>query len=171
MTDIRKARYLRLIFDLLEAGATTVVYEAASSLTSLTNNPVAVKAAATKYVELSVKEADNNVKLIVLDRVDQLRRKNEGVLDDLTMEILRVLASPDMDVRRKALNLALEMVSSKNVDEVVMLLKKELQKTVDEQYEKVSKPLPFHAGLVRKTLKRDAGLVFPMSLPARNLPS
>ena len=169
VTDIRKARYLRLIFDLLEAGATTVVYEAASSLTSLTNNPVAVKAAATKYVELSVKEADNNVKLIVLDRVDQLRRKNEGVLDDLTMEILRVLASPDMDVRRKALNLALEMVSSKNVDEVVMLLKKELQKTVDEQYEKVSKPLSFHAGLVRKILNADAGLVFPMLLRARNL--
>ena len=137
VTDFLQARYLRLIFDLLEAGATTVVYEAASSLTSLTNNPVAVKAAATKFVELSVKEADNNVKLIVLDRVDQLRRRNEGVLDDLTMEILRVLASPDMDVRRKALNLALEMVSSKNVDEVVMLLKKELQKTVDEQYEKV----------------------------------
>lgn len=139
VTDIIQARYLRLIFDLLEAGATTVVYEAASSLTSLTNNPVAVKAAATKFVELSVKEADNNVKLIVLARVDQLRRRNEGVLDDLTMEILRVLASPDMDVRRKALNLALEMVSSKNVDEVVMLLKKELQKTVDEQYEKVRK--------------------------------
>ena len=137
VADIAQARYLRLIFDLLEAGATTVVYEAASSLTSLTNNPVAVKAAATKFVELSVKEADNNVKLIVLDRVDQLRRRNEGVLDDLTMEILRVLASPDMDVRRKALKLALEMVSSKNVDEVVMLLKKELQKTVDEQYEKV----------------------------------
>ena len=137
VTDIVQARYLRLIFDLLEAGATTVVYEAASSLTSLTNNPVAVKAAATKFVELSVKEADNNVKLIVLDRVDQLRKRNEGVLGDLTMEILRVLASPDMDVRRKALNLALEMVSSKNVDEVVMLLKKELQKTVDEQYEKV----------------------------------
>ncbi len=137
VTDVIQARYLRLIFDLLEAGATTVVYEAASSLTSLTNNPVAVKAAATKFVELSVKEADNNVKLIVLDRVDQLRRRNEGVLDELTMEILRVLASPDMDVRRKALNLALEMVSSKNVDEVVMLLKKELQKTVDEQYEKV----------------------------------
>ena len=125
-----------MIFDLLEAGATTVVYEAASALTSLTNNPVAVKAAATKFIELSIKEADNNVKLIVLDRVDQLRKRNEGVLDDLTMEILRVLSSPDIDVRRKALGLAMEMVSSKNVDEVVMLLKKELQKTVDEQYEK-----------------------------------
>lgn len=112
------------------------MYEAASALTSLTNNPVAVKAAATKFIELSIKEADNNVKLIVLDRVDQLRKRNEGVLDDLTMDILRVLSSPDIDVRRKALGLAMEMVSSKNVDEVVMLLKKELQKTVDEQYEK-----------------------------------
>ncbi len=132
-----QGRYLRLIFDLLEAGATTVVYEAASSLTSLTNNPVAVKAAAAKFIELSIKEADNNVKLIVLDRVDQLRKRNEGVLDDLTMEILRALSSPDIDVRRKALSIALEMVSSKNVEEVVMLLKKELSKTLDEQYEKV----------------------------------
>ncbi|KAK6836550.1 Coatomer subunit beta [Apiospora arundinis] len=131
-----KARYLRLIFDLLEAGASTVVYEAASSLTALTSNPVAVKAAAAKFIELSIKEADNNVKLIVLDRVDQLRQKNEGILDDLIMEILRVLSSPDIDVRRKALSIALEMVASKNVEEVVLLLKKELSKTVDQEYEK-----------------------------------
>ncbi|KAL5689902.1 hypothetical protein EMGR_008321 [Emarellia grisea] len=133
-----KGKYLRLIFDLLEASTSTVVYEAATSLTALTSNPVAVKAAAGKLIELCIKEADNNVKLIVLDRVDQLRSRNEGVLDDLTMEILRVLSSPDIDVRRKALGIALEMVSSKNVEEVVMLLKKELGKTVDEQYEKNS---------------------------------
>ena len=113
-----------------------MVYEAASSLTALTNNPVAVKAAAAKFIELSIKEADNNVKLIVLDRVDQLRKKNQGVLDDLTMEILRALNSTDLDVRRKALEIALEMVSSKNVEEVVLLLKKELSKTVDQEYEK-----------------------------------
>lgn len=97
---------------------------------------MAVKAAAAKFIELSIKEADNNVKLIVLDRVDQLRQRNEGVLEDLIMEILRVLSSPDIDVRRKALGIALEMVSSKNVEEVVLLLKKELSKTVDQEYEK-----------------------------------
>ena len=128
---------MRLIFDLLEAPTSTVIYEAATSLTALTSNPVAVKAAAGKLIELAIREADNNVKLIVLDRVDQLRVRNEGVLDDLTMEILRVLSSPDIDVRRKALGIALEMVSSKNVEEIVMLLKKELSKTVDEQYEQV----------------------------------
>lgn len=38
-----KARYLRLIFDLLEASSNTVIYEAATSLTSLTGNPAAIK--------------------------------------------------------------------------------------------------------------------------------
>jgi coatomer subunit beta len=133
-----KARYLRLIFDLLESQVSTVIYEAAHALTTLTSNPVAVKAAAGKFVELAIKEPDNNVKLIVLERVDQLRHKNEGVLDDLTMEVLRVLSSTDLDVRKKCLHIAMEMVSSRNVEEVVLLLKKELMKTVDEQYEKNS---------------------------------
>jgi coatomer subunit beta len=133
-----KARYMRLIFDLLESQVSTVVYESAHALTTLTSNPVAVKAAAGKFVELAIKEPDNNVKLIVLERVDQLRHKNEGVLDDLTMEVLRVLSSTDLDVRKKSLNIAMEMISSRNVEEVVLLLKKELMKTVDEQYEKNS---------------------------------
>src|SRR5690606_36483245 len=47
--------------------------------------------------------------------------------------------SPDIDVRKKALDIAMEMVSSKNVEEVVVLLKKELTKTLDQNYEKVRK--------------------------------
>lgn len=136
VNSINKPRYLRLIFDLLEANTSTVVYEAASSLTSLTTNPVAVKAAAAKFIDLSIKEADNNVKLIVLDKVEQLRKRNDGILDGLVMEILRVLSSPDIDVRKKSLAIALEMVSSRNVEEVVLVLKKELSKTVDQDYEK-----------------------------------
>lgn len=127
---------MKLIFQLLEASSNTVVYEAATSLTALTGNPLAIKAAAGKFIELCIKVSDNNVKLIVLEKVDHLRKKNEGVLDGLAMEILRVLTSPDIDVRKKALDIAMDMVSSKNVEEVVMLLKKELAKTVDQDYEK-----------------------------------
>ena len=130
-----KARYLRLIFDLLEAGTSTVAYEAATALTALTSNPVAVKAAATKLIELCAKEADNNVKLIVLDKVETLRQQH-GLDDSLTMEVLRVLTSPDLDVRKKALGIALELVSSKNIDEMLLLLRKELQKSTDSTQEK-----------------------------------
>lgn len=76
--------------------------------------------------------------MIVLERVSLLHAKHEHVLDELVMDILRVLASPDMEVRRKALGIALEMISSRNVEEVVGFLKKELIKTLDGQFEKVS---------------------------------
>lgn len=79
-----------------------------------------------------MKESDNNVKLIVLDRVDALRaRHDRGVLDELAMDLLRVLSSPDLEVKRKALSIALELVSSRNVEDVVLYLKKELVKTLE----------------------------------------
>lgn len=96
-----------------------------------------VAAAASCYIDLIVRESDNNVKLIVLERVDALRSKHEHVLDDLVMDVLRVLSATDMEVRRKAIAIGLDMVSSRNVEEVVLLLKKELVKTLDAQYEKV----------------------------------
>jgi coatomer subunit beta len=40
-------------------------------------------------------------------------------------------------VRGKALEIALKMVTSKNVEEVIDLLKKDLIKTVEQDYEKV----------------------------------
>lgn len=72
----------------------------------------------------------------MLDRLDNLLSKQERALDDLVMDILRVLSSPDIDVRRKALRIAMELVSSRNVQEVILFLKKELVKTHDQEYEK-----------------------------------
>uniref|UniRef100_A0A060T5N3 Coatomer subunit beta n=1 Tax=Blastobotrys adeninivorans TaxID=409370 RepID=A0A060T5N3_BLAAD len=126
-----RADYLSLVETVLETSdSSTVIYEAASTLTGLSGDPAVVRNAALRFVELATKESDNNIKLIVLERVDSLRIKNPGVLEDLTMSILYVLSSPDLDVRRKALDIALSMVSGKNVDDVVKLLKKELTKTV-----------------------------------------
>ena len=45
--------------------------------------------------------------------------------------------SPDIEVRRKALCIALDLITSRNVQEVVVFLKKELSKTLDQDYEKV----------------------------------
>jgi coatomer subunit beta len=126
-----QAKYIRAISELLSAPSHAVKYEAAITLTSLTQNAAAIKATASALIELVVKESDNNVKLIVLSRLEALRSRHEHVIDPLAMDLLRVLSSPDMDVRRKALGIALEMVSSRNIEEVVQLLKKELQKTVE----------------------------------------
>ncbi|TBU34466.1 coatomer protein [Dichomitus squalens] len=132
-----KARYILLISELLNAPSHAVKYEAATTLTSLTQNPAAVKAAASCYISLVQRESDNNAKLIVLDRLDALRSKHGHVLDPLIMDILQILSSAtDLEVRRKAIGIVLSLTSSRNVEEVVLFLKKQLQKTQDQEYEK-----------------------------------
>ena len=40
------------------------------------------------------------------------------VLQELVMDILRVLSATDLEVRKKTLHLAYELVSSRNIEEV-----------------------------------------------------
>lgn len=94
-------------------------------------------AAASCFVTLVIKESDNNVKLIVLDRLDQLRSRHGRILDGLIMDVLQVLSTSDMEVRRKAIGIVLAMTTSRNVEDVVLFLKKELQKTQEADFEKV----------------------------------
>ncbi|KAG6380555.1 adaptin N terminal region-domain-containing protein [Boletus reticuloceps] len=131
-----KPRYIRCMFELLNSSSHAVKYEAATTLTTLTQNPAAVKAAASCFVNLVVKESDNNVKLIVLDRLDALRSNHGAILDGLIMDVLQVLSSADMEVRRKAMSIVLSMTSTRNVEEVVLFLKKQLQRTQEHDYDK-----------------------------------
>lgn len=39
-------------------------------------------------------------------------------IQELVMDILRVLSAPDLEVRKKTLNLALDLVTSRNIEEV-----------------------------------------------------
>ena len=60
------------------------------------------QAAATAYIEIILKESDNNVKLIVLDRLVALKEhpSHERVLQELVMDVLRILATPDLEVSK-----------------------------------------------------------------------
>ena len=47
-----------------------------------------------------------------------------------------ILCSADIEVRRKAMSIVLSMTSPQNIEEVVLFLKKQLQKTQEHDYEK-----------------------------------
>ncbi len=121
-----RSRFIRCIYNLLNSSSAAVRYEAAGTLVTLSTAPTAVKAAAAAYVDLIVKESDNNVKLIVLDRLIAMKESppHEKILQEMVMDILRVLASPDLEVRKKTLGLALDLVTSRNIEEMVLVLKK-----------------------------------------------
>ena len=48
-------------------------------------------AAASCLIDLVAKESDNNVKLIVLNRVEMLRSKHDHLLDGSVLDIVRIL--------------------------------------------------------------------------------
>lgn len=136
-----RSRFIRCIYNLLNSSSHAVRYESAGTLITLSTAPTAIKAAASCYIELIIKESDNNVKLIVLDRLIAMKENDnmERVMQELVMDILRVLAAPDIEVRRKTLNLALDLVSSRNIEEMVLVLKKEVSKTHNIEHEDTGK--------------------------------
>lgn len=131
-----KGRYIKIIIALLQSRSAAVMYECATTLVSLSNAPTAVRAAAGTFCQLLVSQSDNNVKLIVLDRLAELKERHRDVMAELLMDILRALSAPNLDVRRKVLDVALDLVTGRSVDEVVGVLKKEAMKTQGRDVER-----------------------------------
>lgn len=129
----QKSRFVRVLFQMLSSNSSAVSYEAAWTLVSLSSAPTAVRAAAVTYINLLTGQSnDNNVKLIVLERLEALKKKHGKILQELLMDILRALASPSQDICKKVLEVAMDVVTARNVQEVVNVLKREVQKTMSD---------------------------------------
>lgn len=128
----KKGAFIKIIFQLLNSSSAAVTYEAAGTLVVLSTAPTAVRAAASAYTQLLTTQSDNNIKLILLDRLGDLRKLHPKVMQESLMDVLRSLQSPSLDIRAKALDIALKLVAPRTVDEVVSLLKAEVLRTQEE---------------------------------------
>ncbi|KAL3536033.1 hypothetical protein ACH5RR_004494 [Cinchona calisaya] len=131
-----KGKYIKIIISLLNAPSAAVIYECAGTLVSLSSAPTAIRAAANTYCQLLLSQSDNNVKLIVLDRLNELKSSHRDILVDMIMDVLRALSSPNLDIRRKTLDIVLDLITPRNVNEVVLTFKKEVVKTQSGELEK-----------------------------------
>jgi coatomer subunit beta len=77
------------------------LYEAACDFVSL-SSLTAVRASALTYTNLLNGQNDYNVKLIVLERLEALKR-SIPIVQELLMDILRALASPSPDICKASL--------------------------------------------------------------------
>lgn len=64
---------------MLQSSSPAVSYEAAWTLVSLSSAPTAVRAAAGTYASLLNSQSDNNVKLIILERLSELKARHTKV--------------------------------------------------------------------------------------------
>ncbi|CAM9527568.1 unnamed protein product, partial [Ectocarpus sp. 4 AP-2014] len=132
----QKSRFVRVLLSMLQSRSAAVSYEAAWTLVSLSGAPTAIRAAATTYAQLLNTQSDNNVKLIVLERLAGLKKHHTKVLQEVLMDILRALSSPNVDICRKTLEVAMDLVTPRNIEEVVQVLKREVVRTQEAGMEK-----------------------------------
>jgi len=125
----QKSQFVRFLFQLLGSASAAVCYEAAWTLASLSSSPTAVRAAASTYTALLCSQSDNNVKLIVLERLAEIKRRHSRVLSEILMDVLRALASPNVDICKRTLEITMSLVSNRNIDEVLQVLKREIIRT------------------------------------------
>lgn len=129
----QKSRFVRVLFAMLNSESSAVSYEAAWTMISLSSSPTAIRTAANTYASLlNNPQSDNNIKMIVLERLDTLKKKHPKIVQEILMDILRALASPNIDVCKKVLTVVMDIVSSRNVQEVVAVLKREVNKTASD---------------------------------------
>lgn len=149
-TSVNKGRFLRIVFDLASSSSTAVSYECASSLVSLSSSPVAIHQAAQAYVQLLTEQSDNNVKLIVLDRLRDVQKHHKQVMEGMVMDIFRALSCPSLDVRKKVMDICLgSLVTPRNIKDVVALLKKEVIKTLGYEASNTEGNLEYRRLLIR----------------------
>ena len=91
-----KAKYIRIIFNFIESPAAAVRYDAACTLVSLSKSTTALRAATGAFCKLLATQSDNNIKLIVLDRLIEIKKSNKEALHDTLMDIMKVLSSPNL---------------------------------------------------------------------------
>eukprot|EP01100_Stratorugosa_tubuloviscum_P008371 TRINITY_DN3489_c0_g1_i1.p1 TRINITY_DN3489_c0_g1~~TRINITY_DN3489_c0_g1_i1.p1 ORF type:complete len:941 (-),score=410.29 TRINITY_DN3489_c0_g1_i1:111-2933(-) len=133
-----RSRFIRCMLALVGSSSAAVRYESATALMVLSSAPTAIHAAASTFIELLCNQSDNNVKMIVLDRLLEIKQKHSKVLQGLLLDVMRALSCPNMDIRKKTLDFALDLVSLRNIDEVVLVLKKEIAKTQSQEEDKAA---------------------------------
>lgn len=130
-----RGRYLRAVHTLLGSNAPAVQFAAAHTLSLLSRAPTAISAAAQAYATLLAGASDNNVKLVVLDRLRSLHQAHTRVMQRLVLDIARALQSPSSTIRNATLSLVLDLVAPSTVRSVVSLFKKELIRASSERFE------------------------------------
>ena len=82
---------MNAIFMLSNSKSASVLFECANTITQLTTSPTAIKIAIQSYLNLLSEQNDNNVKMIVLNKIGDLKVKYAKLLEDYISDILNLI--------------------------------------------------------------------------------
>ena len=71
----------------------------------------------------------------MLDRLAELKKYHAKVVQEIIMDILRALSSPNIDICKKTIAVAIDLVGPRNIEEVMQLLKREVIRSQETEME------------------------------------
>lgn len=127
----QKMKLMKIVYYLSNASSPAVSFECAQILAQYAgSSPSASQVAASSFVNLLVSQSDNNVKLVVLEKLESMANSDRRhIIESLVMDIMRGLSCPAFGVRKSIIALASDCMTSRNVLDIVNSLKKEVVKT------------------------------------------
>ncbi|CAI2382718.1 unnamed protein product [Moneuplotes crassus] len=161
----QKPRLMNAIFIISQSTSPSVLYECANTITQLTSSSAAIRVALQAYLTLLSEQNDNNVKLIILNKIIELKEKYSKLLEDCIVEILSVVKnSSSHEIRKRALDLATDLISQRNKLDVIGFLEKEIKFASKELDEKEKSTHEYRTFIIRKV--NDVTVQYPDTIPA-----
>mmetsp|Transcript_8365 Transcript_8365/g.13987 ORF Transcript_8365/g.13987 Transcript_8365/m.13987 type:complete len:418 (+) Transcript_8365:528-1781(+) len=146
----QKQRLMSAIFVLSNSKSSSVLLECADTIVQLTTAPSAIKIAIQSYISLIQEQNDNNVKLIVIEKLISLKKRYSTLMSNLSsshnssnisdksvgiqeymsdlLNIINEDSVQSIEINQKVLELVTSLANSKNIKEVATFLEKEIRK-------------------------------------------
>ena len=128
----QRSRLMKAIFFFSKSESPSIQFECANTLTQISNTPTTLRMATNIYLQLLLNISDNNVKIVVLDKLSDILVINPKFLEDQVVDITKIMGNPSADIRKKSIMLIKNLVSSKNIDQVFPIIVKEIKKVVNQ---------------------------------------
>lgn len=111
----------------------SVLFSVSQTLIAVSSSQTAVKSASSTLIHLLVTHSDTNVKMIVLEKLVEMKARFLDILQGQIMEVLRALSTGGTsEARQGIIDFALDLVNARNVESFVMFMRKELVRSQSE---------------------------------------
>lgn len=131
---------MRLIREFSNSKFNSVLYEVASALVKYSRSSEALRSGLSILLQVLKNNNDNNVKLLVLDQLDIIRKKDKLVIMDVFVDLAALLFAGDAEIKLKFLPFMETYIRKENVGVVQKTIVEELRqcladRNTDKEYQ------------------------------------
>lgn len=117
---------MRIIVKLSQSKSSSVLYECANTLISISNSQKALKLASSILIQLLNSANDNNIKLMVLTKLTKLKSISPKLIEDQISEITESMKSDSFDIKMQIIDLIRECCSKKTAETIIDILQHQI---------------------------------------------